>query len=88
MQHDELEISRSQICKDKIATVLSNFFAKVEGKEEFNWSQSVTPRAETDAKIKFEFGAGPVNDKSEEESPKTPEFSEIAETTPKEKTIV
>lgn len=66
---DELENSTScQNCKEQPATILSNFFAKVEGRAESD--------TEATAKIKFEFGAEPGLD---EPSPKTPEFSEIAE---------
>ena len=66
---DENEISQSQTCKEKTAHILSNFFNKVE-------NRPAVEDTELEASIKFEFGTEPVND---EPSPKTPEFSEIAE---------
>ena len=64
--------------------ILSNFFEKVEDKQEINLADSDATPTETDAKIKFEFGTESTFD---EPSPKTPEFSEIAETIA-EKTIM
>ena len=51
LPQDELEISSSQICKEQIAEILSNFLAKVEGRANSGGSHT-----EATSLIKFEFG--------------------------------
>ena len=77
---DEHQSNQIQTCKKKTAQVLTSFFTKVE-------NQDVEPESAIDdqsAQIKFEFALDSVVD---EQSPKTPEFSEIVENS-LEKTVM